>query len=497
MKALEWLRDVSNVKYICLVVVLYCSLSIPLLLKWPPPIADEVVFGDAARTLVQNGYLGTQLVSGMESHMYWQPPIYFFSVAQAIKISGYSLSSLRVFSVLVGAVVILMVFFIGLQVGGHATARLGSLLVACDPPFVNYIKLARMDGLCILFVLMALAVFLKPVFQSKSTNSLTAGFLAALAAFTHPFGVIAVLVFTFWILEDSSISIRERLKGISLLLFPVLVGVFLWGLWIIQDTHAFIEQMSYQFARKDRPLILTLVNTFKQYRNVPLALAMPLVSLAVVIPRAIRQRERVGLLAFLLGAIMVLVIANFEVPYHVYIAPLGAITAAMLLTEFWRASSGLKRGVAVLCVGAWLLNSLLVFGFLNITFHSKLTDDADYDQFCMSVSTHLPVGTKVCGWGTPCIYWGLHKQRPDIQFRDRAFLDSTRANEVVREVGFVVLSRCFTPEEDDVGLEMQRSVFSALCTKNQRHLRSVAIVGKKSKYAYSAEIYQVVYLTDR
>jgi hypothetical protein len=59
-----------------------------------------------------------------------------------------------------------------------------------------------------------------------------------------------------------------------------------------------------------------------------------------------------------------------------------------------------------------------------------------------------------------------------------------------------VLSRGYTPKEDEVGLEMQRNAFSALCSNNQRRFISVATVGVISKYAYSAEIYQVVPLAN-
>jgi hypothetical protein len=203
-----------------------------------------------------------------------------------------------------------------------------------------------------------------------------------------------------------------------------------------------------------------------------------------------------GLIVLLLGTIIVVVIPRFEIPYHVYIAPLGAITSAALLVEFWNTKSWMKRSIATLFLGAWLLNGVLVFGFLNFSFHSTLAGKADYDEFCQMVSTCLPAGAKVCGWGTPCIYWGLNRERPDVQFRDRAFIDSAKANDIVREIGYVVLSRGFTPEQDEIGLKKQYDTFSILCALNQRQLMRVATVGNKLKYAYSADIYRVVPLAD-
>ncbi|HCV42349.1 MAG TPA: hypothetical protein DGH68_02610, partial [Bacteroidetes bacterium] len=351
---LDWLRDVSNVKYMCLVIVLYLSLSIPLLLTWPPPMIDEALFGSTAKTLIDDGHVGTSLVRGLESHAYWQPPLYFLALVPAIEIGGYDLMTLRIFSVLVGGGVILLIFVLALGVSDSAAAKLAALLLACDPHFVNNVKFVRMDGLCMLFVLIALAVLFKPTFESKAANGLLAGIVSAIAAFTHPFGMVAVVVLALWILWDSSISLRERLAGIALFLSPLLLGTILWGLWIIQDIPGFTEQLSYQIARKDRSLLLTIVNTIKQYRNVPLALALPLVSLGFVLPRAIRKRGKLGLLALLLGATIVVVVPKFEIPYHVYIAPFGAMVSAVLLVESWEIESRMKRGMVVFCIGAWL-----------------------------------------------------------------------------------------------------------------------------------------------
>jgi 4-amino-4-deoxy-L-arabinose transferase-like glycosyltransferase len=433
----------------------------------------------------------------LESHAYWQPPVYFLALVPAIEIGGYNLTTLRVCSVLIGGGLVILVFVLGLRFTNALTAKVAALILACDPHFVNNVKFARMDGLCMLFMLIALAVYLKPLFENRSANGLITGVFVALAAFTHPFGVVAVIVFTFNILGNSSIDVRERLKELSLLLFPVLVGAFLLGLWILQDMNGFIEQMSYQIARKDRPLFLTIVNTIKHYRNVPLALVLPVVSLGYVLPRAIRQRGKVRLLVLFLGVIMVVVISKFEIPYHVYIAPPGAVVTAMLLIELWKSNSRMRRRIAIVCIGGLLLNSALVFGYLNFVFHARLAGEANYNQFCKAVLNYIPAGAKLCGWGTPCVYWGFNEQRPDVGFIDKAFLDSLKANEVARWIDYVVLSRCFVPAEDEVGLKKQRDALSELCLMNGRELKAIATVGKKERYSYSAEVFQVVPLVDK
>jgi hypothetical protein len=273
-----------------------------------------------------------------------------------------------------------------------------------------------------------------------------------------------------------------------------MIAAFLYGLWILQDVNAFGEQMSYQLARKDRPLFLTIVNTVKHYRHDPLALAMPVVSLAFLFPQAMRQRGNVWLLVLCLGALMVTAISQFETPYHVYIAPLGAGATAMLLVALWNSSSRMKRSTAIICIGALLLNSVSVFSYLNFVVHTRVTGKASYDQLCKSISDHVPAGARLCGWGTPCVYWGLNEHRPDIAFTDPEFLDSIRANEVARGIDYVVLSRAFVPTEDETALTRQRNRLSELCARNGRALKAVTMVGQKEEYSYSAEVFQVISL---
>ena len=491
MRVLEWFRLGSNLRFSLFVLLLYFSFSFSLLLAWPPPMIDEGLFGSTAKTLLAEGHLGTSLVAGLEDYVYWQPPVYFFVLAGVISIGGYSLVALRIFSILLGGCALLLVFILGLRFAHRAAARMGMLLLACDPKFVNSVKYARMDGLCVVLMLAALLVFVRPVFEDRRWNFLAAGFLCALAVFTHPLGVIAPLSLCAYIVTRTSIDWRERLRQVFLVLVPVIVGGILWGAYILQHTDSFVEQITYQLSRKDRPLVLTIANFIRQYRHFPFVLLLPLLGLWFVVVKSVRQRGIATLVALFLGIAFLLVVPKFENPYHVYLAPIGAIASGMLLTGLWERKGRLPRFLGTSMWSATMLNAAAVFGYLFIQFHAQLGFNSTYDRFCDEVANRIPANAAVCAWGTPCVYWRLQEDRHDIKYLDAAFLDSAKANAVIQRSNYAVLTRAFNVSEDEAGMKKQRESFKELSRRNGFRLLPVALVGEKNSYEYSAEIFRV------
>ena len=397
MRVLVWFRTLSSPTFLAFVIALYLVVSLSLFLAWPPPMIDEALFGSTAKTLLDQGHMGTPLVRGLESRVYWQPPVYFITLVPVISAGGYNAAALRAFSIFVGAGILAVVFLLGTQFANVEAARVATLLLACDPLFVNNVKFARMDGLCMLFMMLGLVVFLKSGSGTKPLLTLLAGLLVALAALTHPFGIVAAIVVTVYILVQPDVMARVRIKHLAVFLFPLFVGMVLWGVYVSQDVPGFLLQMRYQWGRKDRPLVVAVANAVRQYRHVPLSLVFPLAGLIFLIPHAFRQWGKETLLALFLLLIMAVTISKFENPYHVYIAPVGAIAVGMLLVDLWNRGSGMRRRVALLSVGVFLLNSALVFSYLNYLFHVRIAAVTDYNQFCEAVSSRIPPGARMCG----------------------------------------------------------------------------------------------------
>ena len=491
------LREMSPGVFLACAIALYLLWSVPLLLKWPPPLADEDLFASAARTLLHQGYLGTTIVKGLESHVYWQPPVYFLVLAPVIGVVGYSLTMLRLFSVLVSIGVIVLVFIIGLRLADPAVAKVAVFVLALDPRFVNTAAFVRMDSLCVLFLLGALALYVAPPFTGKSLNALATGGALALAALTHPLGLIGVTAFTLYVCVRSLTDKQERGRQLLLFVLPLVVGATLWGTYILQDPAGFLAQMKFQLARKDRPAILSILNVVRQYRLYPLSLAIPCAGLVYILYRAIRFQGKAVPVAILYAALTIAVVTKYETPYHVYLAPLGALSASMLALEFWRSGGKVRRYLSVACLCSILVTSLLVFSTLNLVYHFQLADETNYDEFCEAVSHRLPARATVIGWGTPSLYWGLYAQRPDVGFRDIEFFDSLSASALVKEVDYVVSTRAFDPDDDETMLRQRREYLSVLCAENGAGLRFIVELGIKKRFAYSAEIYQIVHGPER
>jgi hypothetical protein len=340
-------------------------------------------------------------------------------------------------------------------------------------------------------MLTALFVFVRPVFEDRRWNLLTVGLLCALAVFTHPLGIIASLSLCAYILTRTSIEWRERLGQVFLVLVPVIAVGILWGAYILQNPDGFLEQIGYQLARKDRPLLLTFTNFIQQYRHFPFVLIVPLLAFWFVVVKSVREGGIMTLMALLLGIAFLLIIPKYEIPYHVYFAPVAAIASGMFLAELWGCEGRLQRFFGVSIWGGTMLNAALVFGYLLFQFHAQLGLNGTYDRFCDEVATQIPTGASVCAWGTPCLYWRIEEHRPDIKYVDAAFLDSARANGIIGKSDYVVLTRGFNVSEDEIGMMKQRESFKELSRKNGFALLPVGLVGQKNSYEYSAEIYRI------
>jgi len=68
------------------------------LLLWGPPVwPDEAIYTDVALTLNKTGHLATTIfgtaIPGAQEHFYFYPPLYFFILAQWMKVFGSSIES--------------------------------------------------------------------------------------------------------------------------------------------------------------------------------------------------------------------------------------------------------------------------------------------------------------------------------------------------------------------------------------------------------------------
>jgi hypothetical protein len=489
-KFLKKIDSLSDWKYLLFIEGIYLLVCFSLFSSWPQPWPDEVEFADAGRTLAEKGYLGTALIKGMETHVYWQPPLYFILLALVIKVAGFSLVALRILSIAVGCMVIIATYTLGLKVTENSTApRLGVLFLVLNPNFVNYIKLARMDGVCVLLTVLALVLYFELIDCPSQKKYLLVGGLLGLAVLFHPLGfigILAILVHQFY----KGIIAREKIGKVGMVLLPVFIALGLWGLYILDDPHNFILQMNYQFLRKVLSPQLSFVHFLERYRTTPFFLFSLLLSMVYLLWLKPKEKpKRSSLLTILLVTSFIIVGFSFALPYHLYLLPYGSLAIAVLLVDGWRSSvrtfSFLSRfGVAVL-----LVNFLLYFGYLNFVFHYQLSKETNYERFVSTVESYIPSHSTVYLYGYPSLFWGLRKSPKELSFIEDIWLSEEMSAKIVRQTDYVIMSRGFNPPEDEPELGGHLRFLQEQCSQNSRAMHIIANVGVRRRFAYSAEIY--------
>jgi 4-amino-4-deoxy-L-arabinose transferase-like glycosyltransferase len=487
---MNWLERIPEKLFLLLAVAFFVGWSASLFLRWPPPLPDEGLFASAARTLITDGHLGTTQIRGQESHVYWQPPVYFLSLVPVIKVGGYSLVALRVWSLAVGVGILFLLHSLTRALAGELSAKIALLILVCDPRFVNAIAYARMDGLCMVFILSTIFLSVRPLFANRLTNALAAGTTAALAALTHPYGLVAPLAGFLFLFIHNERGGDDRPKRAGFFVLPIVVGFLMWGLYIIQDLPGFKEQLVFQFTRKDRGVMHAVAGFVGHYRSYPMSLLIPVAGCILLLREAMRKNRQLIPLAVAQALIVVVSFFKFEVPYHVYLAPLGAAGIAMVVGRVGTYTRTV-RTLMVIFIAVVCANALGVAAYLNYQFNSKLRDATDYQQFGDSITVHLPPGSVLIGWGTPSLYWALQSNRPDIIFRDNGFFNDTYAGEAIREADFFISTRSFRPDDDLKSMDSRRRLMTDICERNGRALVPVTTVGKIERFAYSAEIYAI------
>lgn len=480
--------------WLCFCVGLYILLSLSSFLAWPLLSPDEANFGEIAKTLAEEGHLGSHLVRGLERHVYWQPPGYFMVAAAVIKTAGFHIEALRIFSMSLGAIVLLLTYrFARIVVHDPRVAALSILLLATHPNFVGYIKMARMDALCMVFIMAALVVYASSIQRERHTIPLLlSGIFIAFAVVTHPLGLIPAAVVSLHVLTVGTSPLRNRVKQLLPLLAPTLLGLGVWSWYIMQDVPAFEQQMTYQFVRKSRPLLEPVLAWLRGNRTTPLFLLLFLSCFPLVVRDAWRGRLPMLWLLVMASAGSCLIVAlAFEFSYQVYFLPFAAITGAYALTELGRIARGSFLKIIRLVPAAIVLNGLAFFLVTSYLAHVRYAEQNDYYRFVQRISDRLPGAGAVYFCGNPTVYWGLYQTSPNRRYVEAAQLRGEADTSILDGVQHVVMSQTSVSGNPAGDLSGHRTLLDSLCARRGERLLFVDAVGLKERFAYSADIFRI------
>ena len=482
---------INRVTPLASVIAVYMLLSFSLLIQWPPPLWDEEIFADTGRTLLQHGHFGTLLIRGMEGHVFWQPPGYFFLTALITAVSGFHLEAFRTVSVLVGGGIIVAAYAVARRASlTRNMALLSAFFLAVNPLFINAVKFARMDGVCVLFTLIALILLLDGRIDFR--RSLIVGIVLTGAVFFHPLGVIGVGASVVHLLFFGQRTAKEKLVHSAGLLIPLILMLSVFALYASRDLADFVLQLTYQLQRKLHSPLRSFGNMIERYHNLPADLLLVVGGCASFLFWFIRSGTRQMQLPVLFLLISVFAVgATFETSYHVYYLPYAGIAIAVAASRFFTVQTPKIRLVARACFLLFLLNCTAFFAYLNYQFHVALGSETNYETFSRNIATRLPEGSSVCCWGEPSLAWGLWQQGKDFALAVPVFLNSQHALSLARDIDYVVLDRAFDPLTNMQGLNDTKARLAEVFQSVGRTMNLVDSVGTRTRFAYSAEIFAV------
>ncbi|HBS06406.1 MAG TPA: hypothetical protein DEA96_15670 [Leptospiraceae bacterium] len=219
----------------------------------PPPWPDEALFSNPAHELARGNGFRTMvlegLVPGMEEATLWNSPLYMVVLSGAYLGADESLALGRAVSLII-AIVILLVFtgFLqSLQIDAPVLF-IAPLLLALDPTFVRGANVIRMDGLCLLFCMLALQFSFRAFQFQRDHYSFLAGVFLGLGALSHPaalYGVAFVVLFHLF-----------RWRGLFFAICGVLLALSPWLAYIASNWDIFQLQFLSQLVRKSGLLTL-------------------------------------------------------------------------------------------------------------------------------------------------------------------------------------------------------------------------------------------------
>lgn len=215
------------------------------------PFVDEGWIASPGYNLAFHGFMGTSVLDphgswlhgelkGIREYTYWIMPLDVLAQAAWYRLSGFGIVQVRLLAATFGALALLAWFVIVERIMQNPlAASLTVLLTAFDFTFLWSAADGRMDMMCVALGSAGLAVYLYLRERNLGLAIFLGNCLAACSVFTHPNGVVWVLLLFVLILVYD----RRNLKiGYAASVAPYLILAAGWGLYILKHPDYFLAQ---------------------------------------------------------------------------------------------------------------------------------------------------------------------------------------------------------------------------------------------------------------
>jgi hypothetical protein len=380
----------STLALVCFITLVYLGLAVMSALTMRP-WCDEGWYSNPAVNLLTTGSMRTSVLDptasyrgihlqGIDRHTYWVVPFYMLAQAGWYAATGFSLLSIRMFSVMWGWVALLCWYVVLKRLSGSsATALLATGMLAIDFQFLLTASAGRSDMMTFALESAALAAYLSLRERNFTFAVLASQSLAAAGVVTHPLGFLGAMGLVFVTVYSDWGRIRPA--HIALAALPYVAAATGWGLYILQSPADFMAQFGSNASGRlelfkapatvlRREIKLRYLAPYGLAAGLPAAARLKGVVLAIYIvslvaafaDKSIRQHRgsRILLVLAAWNLVGLTMIDSFGTGWYlIHLVPFAIAVVAVLANSWWT-SRRAPRAVIALTLGLLIAIQLTV-----------------------------------------------------------------------------------------------------------------------------------------
>lgn len=174
------------------------------------------------------------------------PPLSYLLYLPWVTLLGTMETTVRALPMLLGVISVALLGFVGRRIGGTWAGLAAAALLATNPLQIAFSQEARSYALAVMLTVAAHLFFLRSLGEASARNRIVYALLAAAAAYTHYFAVLALLphgLVALWLLFTGDEDSRRAARP-TLLAFGCGMATFI----------AWLPALAFQIAGKGMPL---------------------------------------------------------------------------------------------------------------------------------------------------------------------------------------------------------------------------------------------------
>lgn len=369
-------------------------------------VEDEGWNSDISLTWVREGRLRmSSFPTDFTSQVDARPPLLPLAMGETFRLFGTGVLQARLSSILAGMGVVIVAYFLGLELGGLWAAQVSALLMACDNFLLITARSARPEPHTTLFASLGILLY----YVSRRKDSAWWSFLGAVsigvAINFHPLGIGFAAAAGLLLLMELGFGVVKSRRAWSFVL-GLAVSIAPYAMWLSSDelhragfratylsraTGSLWERIGGEVSR-----LSDFVGLGNQRLPLPFHLPYRL-HIAVILGAALlylfRLRPRLaGEMAAVVGVNFLwwVYMVNKSPRYITALTPIFAVAVATALVA---AAKNVRRQRAALAIG-------LVFGLSQLAGNALLLyrfRHADYAQVTRQLRAVIPAGAAVYG----------------------------------------------------------------------------------------------------